>query len=85
MKINSIQFRQGEAEEGAIPSEVTVTMSIVEAAQIAKIFGEFADVTFEKRGWPVTHMYSDLSGDLFNRYWEDGVDEALRDIRKGSK
>jgi len=76
MKIESIQFEQ--TEEGATPSEVTVTMSITEAAQIATLFGEMADVSFGKRGWPVTHIYTDLTGNVFNRYWEDGLAGSMR-------
>lgn len=81
MKIESIKFTQGIDEGGdgcAVPSEVTLTMSIMEAAQIACIFGEMADSSFTKRGWPITHIYADLTGDLFNRYWDDGVAGAFR-------
>lgn len=81
MKLNSIQFRQGEAEEGAVPLEITVTMSLVEAVVICKVFGGFSEAEFEKRKLPPIDIYNDLSGDVFNRYWDDGVDDALRDVR----
>jgi hypothetical protein len=75
MQIEFISFEQGE--EGAVPDEVSVTMSIMEAAQIAQVFGQFSDLEFTKRGWPVTHMYADLCSNVFNRYWDDGVDAVL--------
>jgi hypothetical protein len=52
-------------------------MSIEEAAQIAHLFGQFSDGEFEKRGWPITHMYNDLSANVFNRYWENVPREYL--------
>jgi hypothetical protein len=77
MRIDAIKFNQHE--EGALPSEVTVTMSIVEAAQIACLFGEMSDKMLTDRGWVLTSIYSDLSVNVFNRYWEDGLTEAMRD------
>lgn len=75
MRIDAIQFEQGE--EGAVPAEVSVTMSITEAAQIASVFGKMAEFDFSQRGWPLTHIYLDLTANVFNRYWEDGLAEAL--------
>lgn len=72
MKVRSIEFEEGD--EGAIPSEITVTMSRIEAAAIARVFGKFSDVELEKRGLPQTEIYNVLVGDVFNRYWEDGLD-----------
>lgn len=72
MRIDSIQFEQ--AEIGAMPSEITVTMTREEAASIAKVFGEFNDLELRKRGLPRTEIYSVLTADVFNRYWDNGVD-----------
>ncbi len=74
MKLKAIEFR--ELGEGAIPSEITVTMSLAEAYAIAKVFGGFSDVEYDKRELPVTDIYGPLTGDVFNRYWDDGVDGA---------
>lgn len=76
MKIESIRFEQNK--DGATPSEVTVTMSITEAAQVACLFGEMSDKSMADRGWPLTHIYTDLTSNLFNRYWEDGLEGLMR-------
>jgi hypothetical protein len=78
MEIDSIQFEQGE--EGAIPSVITVSMTLAEAVAITKVFGSFNDAERKKRGIPETEIYSALCGDVFNRYWEDGVDGAAREV-----
>jgi hypothetical protein len=49
-------------------------MSIVEAAQIACVFGEMSDKSLTDRGWPVTRIYTDLTANCFNRYWSDGLE-----------
>lgn len=72
MRLENIEFEQGE--EGAVPSEITVTMSLEEAASIAKVFGGFNDKELRARGLPHNTIYGDLCGDVFNRYWEDGLD-----------
>lgn len=76
LRIESLKFEQ--REEGAFPSEVTVTMSITEAAQIATLCGEMSDKAMTDRGWPVTHIYTDLTANVFNRYWEDGLVGMMR-------
>lgn len=80
MEINAIQFEQGE--EGAIPAEITVTMTLEEAVAIAHVFGDFTDKDLEDKGLPQTDIYSALTGDVFNRYWDDGLDGARREIGK---
>jgi hypothetical protein len=75
VRIESIRLEQ--QEEGALPSEATVTMSIVEAAQIACLFGEMSDKAMADRGWPITSIYDDLCANVFNRYWEDGLEGAM--------
>jgi hypothetical protein len=79
MKIRSIDFEEGE--EGAIPSEITATMTLAEAVAITHIFGKFSDGDWAERGLPRTEVYNVLTGDVFNRYWDDGVDGALLDVR----
>lgn len=75
MRIESIRFEQ--QEEGVLPSEITVTMSITEAAQIACLFGEMSHKAMTDRGWPITDIYNDLGANVFNRYWEDGITGAM--------
>lgn len=75
MRVDSLKFTQ--SEDSALPSEVTVTMSITEAAQIALIFGKMSHADFKKLGWVITDIYSDLTDNVFNRYWDDGVGDNL--------
>lgn len=77
MRVDAIRFEQ--EVEGALPAEVTVTMSATEAAQICGLLGEMSDADFTRRGWPmsVPSMYEVLSRDVFNRYYEDGVANAI--------
>ena len=72
MRLNAIEFEEGE--EGAVPAEITVTMTLEEAASIAKVFGEFNDAQLKKFVIPHTEIYNVLTSDVFNRYWEDGLD-----------
>lgn len=69
MKIEKIEFTQGE--EGAVPNVITVSMTLAEAVWIAQKAGN------ERGGYPTTHdIYECLAGDVFNRYWEDGIEGA---------
>ncbi len=78
MKLERMKFRD-DGKDGAIPDQITVTISLAEAYAIAKVFGGFSDTECEKRGLPPTDIYAPLTGDVFNRYWEDGVDGAKQD------
>jgi hypothetical protein len=80
VRIESLKFEY--ADGYARPSEVTLTMSITEAAQIACIFGELSDKSLADRSWPITHIYTDLTSNVFNRYWEDGLEGAMRGDRE---
>ena len=70
MQITNIKFIQGR--EGADPSAITVTMTIEEAIWIAEIAGK------QRGDSPHLGIYDCLVGDLFNRYWDGGVDDAIR-------
>lgn len=80
MKIKKIKFV--ENEDGAIPNKITVEMSLADAVVIAEIFGRLSDDVFTARGLPMTDIYGVLAGDVLNRYFEDGVDDALKFINK---
>lgn len=70
MIIEKIEFVQGE--EGALPNVLTVSMTLAEAIWIAQKAGS------ERGGYPTTHdIYEALTGDVFNRYWQNGVDGAV--------
>ena len=73
MKLLSMTF--SELNDDQCPSTVTVEMDIREAALMAKLFGQMRPT--ESQG---ATAYDCLVGDVFNRYWDDGVDEALREL-----
>ena len=73
MKLDNIKFAEGE--DGAIPTEIQATLTVKEAIFIAKITGK------TRGGLEGSYsMYSCLIGDVFNRYWEDGVNDAEREL-----
>lgn len=71
MKIKKIKFKQGE--NGANPSTITATLSVEEAILLAHLLGGQADSELDE-------MYYTLIGDVFNRYWDGGVDEAKKEL-----
>lgn len=72
MQLDNLEFEQSD-DLGATPATVSVTMTIKEALWIAKLAGK------TRSGDEESHeIYNCLIGDVFNRYFEDGVDEASR-------
>jgi hypothetical protein len=67
MKVNAMAFKQGD--DGAIPSMITVTMTLAEAVWIGKAAGRTS-------GEVSSHIYATLTGDVFNRFWDNGIDGA---------
>lgn len=68
--------------EGGKPAMVTVEMSISEAAAIAKVFGGLSPKSFSEKVPALTNgehseVYGCLVGEVFNRFWDDGVDGFL--------
>ena len=57
-----------------IPKTITVEMTVKEALWIAIVSGE------QKGESPHTGIFNCLNGDVFNRYWDDGADDALKEI-----
>ena len=75
MTIDKIDFKQGE--EGAIPSQITVTMTLAELVWIADKAGTTPG------DYPVVHdIYNTLASDVMNRYWEDGIEGARKEPAK---
>lgn len=73
-KVKKIEFDDdGELEF------VTVRMAAEEAAFIVKFTGRLSGETSEEvmtRGGPANHgLYSCLTGEVFNRLYDDGVDD----------
>jgi len=73
MKLKSITFAEGE--EGANPETVTVEMTILEALWCVKVAGK------QKGESPHSGIYDCLISDVVNRYWEDGIKDAQRELQ----
>ncbi len=71
MKLKSIEFSDGD-EGCADPRAITVTMTLEEAIWIALVSGK------QRGESPHNGIYTCLVGDVFNRYWDDGVDDARK-------
>lgn len=57
------------------PTEVTVSMSVIELAQITKWLGELnGDTTPEG----LERFYFESTGRFFNRFWTNGVEDCLK-------
>ena len=76
MTIDKIEFKQGE--EGAIPAQITVTMTLAEAVWIAKTAGSVSGVGHAES----SDIYNALASDVMNRYWEDGIEGARKEPAK---
>ena len=68
--------------EKGLPTTLTVVMSVEEAAAISKTFGQMSPAGFAERFPSLDRgtggeIYSCLVGEVFNRFWEDGVDGFL--------
>lgn len=72
MKLKGLTFTS-IIDEAASLDTVTVEMTVKEALWIARIAGE------QRGNSPHHEIYSCLVGDVFNRFWDDGVADAARD------
>lgn len=69
-----------EMDDHGEPEFVTVRMSLEELAYLAKVTGKHSTVTAEEimhGGAANTHLYDCASGEVFNRYYDGGVDDYL--------
>lgn len=71
MELKSMTFAT-DTEGDTLPDTITVSMSTEEALWIALIAGK------QRGSSPHNGIYSCLTGNVFNRYWEDGVDDAKK-------
>lgn len=62
------------------PSAITIQMSADHAAKLVEILGALKNET--GRTELTSDLYSCLNGELFNRFYEDGVDGYLREKGK---
>ena len=70
MILKTIAFEPVDDEQ--YPARISVEMTIEEATWIAAIAGKCSGDS------PHHGIYDCLVGDVFNRYWDDGVDEAMK-------
>ena len=73
MDLNKMTFTTDEVGY-TTPETVTVTMTVKEALWIAIVAGQ------QRGESPHGDMYCCLCADVFNRYWEDGVDDARKEL-----
>lgn len=77
MKIKAIHLNDEE-----LPDTITVEMTRDEALIMARVTGGYSDKTAREAhgdiGYASTGIYDALVGSVFNRYWDDGVQEAFR-------
>lgn len=77
MKLVTLHF-----DEAANPDRITVEMTRDEGLLVAKVLGTMTgtdqNAVMSGGDGIGTDIYACLVGDVFNRYWEDGVNDALR-------
>lgn len=73
MKLKKIKFKQNN-DGDRIPSKITVEMTVEEALWLAIVSGKQRGLS------PHNDIYSCVNGDVFNRYWEDGANDALKEF-----
>lgn len=76
MKLLSIDFTT-DNDGDAYPRTVTVEMSISDALVIAEIYGQMNGIAHQATG-ATGDVYDCLVGSVFNRYWDDGTNDARR-------
>lgn len=74
-----------DLDDHSEPEYVSVRLCVEEAALVAKVLGRMAPAEAQEimPGCGITahhQVYETLTGDFFNRFWDGGVDEALRDL-----
>lgn len=75
MKLESMTFRDGP-DGDRIPATVTVVMTVEEAAFFATVSGMLRDCDKPDN----FSAYDCLAEDVFDRYWDNGVDGAMKDL-----
>ncbi|ANA86270.1 hypothetical protein SEA_LOZINAK_113 [Gordonia phage Lozinak] len=77
-----MRVRSIELAENGFPEQVTVVMSRSEAEWITLVLGSLTGEQEEaiKPGYREQsgEIYNALVGELFNRFWEDGINDAVR-------
>jgi hypothetical protein len=70
-------------DDDSVPATVTVEMTVQEAAIVARLTGSLSPVAVTAGlGDPTwvnasAEVFNCLSGELFNRFWDGGVDDVI--------
>ena len=79
MKVKQISF-----DDEGTPESLIVSMTAREAAIIARVIGtishDVANEITKGGGESVSSIYDGLVGEFFNRFWEDGINDAIREL-----
>jgi len=82
--MSTVHIRQINLGDEGMPEKITAELSLSEAVFIALLMGQQNGHTSEEilpGGTDLpSEIYSALTGELFNRYYDDGVDEAARGL-----
>ncbi|QAU06617.1 hypothetical protein SEA_WILLIAMBOONE_114 [Gordonia phage WilliamBoone] len=77
-----MRVRTIDLDENGFPEQVTVVMSRAEAEWIALALGSLTgeQEAAIRPGYREQNgeVYNALVGELFNRFWEDGINDAVR-------
>jgi hypothetical protein len=89
MQLKGITFEDRNDGDGAMPETITVTMSRAELAYLTLLVGSQNGNAAEALipgGNELNHeAYSCFSGDVINKYWNNGVSDLLRAARAARK
>lgn len=73
MELKNLTFKSIDGRP-TVPEKITVELTLQEALWVVKVSGQ------QRGESPHSTIFSCLIGDVFNRYWDDGVDEALLNL-----
>jgi len=73
MKLKKLEFEEN-VEGEALPSKVTVEMSIEEALWISLHSGKQIGIS------PHSGIFNCLVGDVFNRFWDNGQHDLQKEL-----
>ena len=79
-----VKVKQISFDDEGTPESLVVSMTAREAAIIAQVIGGLshaeANEIAQGGGESVSSIYDGLVGEFFNRFWEDGINDAIREL-----
>ena len=80
-----MKIMQITLDDDQMPTQIVAELSLDEAVVLAKMTGKYSSLAageeFGDRAECTTSVYDALTGGVFNRFWDDGVNEAARSPR----